>query len=303
MNERVVLGRGLDALIGDGGGREASGAARVVLLPEESIGRNAYQPRHRFEETALDELARSITEKGVIQPIIVRKRGDGYEVIAGERRLLAARRAGLKEVPALIREVSDRRDLLEIAIIENIQREDLNPLERARSYRRLIDEFGETQEEIARRMGKDRSTIANTLRILELPGEVKNLIEDGRLNFGQARTLLALDSRERQLRLARRAADGGLSVRELEKLAAGEKTKSARRPSPPPDPQLAYALDVLREQLKAKVSITPNRKGGGRIEIEYYSGEELARICRMLGVDDDTGLPSEPDLAGENNPG
>ncbi len=289
MNERPVLGKGVEALIRpEGGEREKTEADRVVLLPEDSIRKNTYQPRHRFDEKTLEELARSIREKGIIQPLIVRRRGDHYQLIAGERRWLAARKAGLKEVPALIREISDNKELLELAIIENIQREDLNPIDRALGYRKLIEEFGETQEEVARRVGKDRSTIANTLRILELPREIRGLIEEGRLNFGQARALLALDSRQRQLRLARRAADGGLSVRELEKAAGREKPPpEAKAPKQPADPQLLYALDVLREQLKAKVTITRDSKGAGRIEIEFYSEEELARLCRLLGVPDE----------------
>lgn len=300
MNERAVLGRGLDALIRPGEERQGEGnVGRVVLLPQESIRKNSYQPRHHFDEKALDDLARSIGGKGIIQPLIVQDRGDHYELIAGERRLLAARRAGLREVPALIREIDDKKELLEIAIIENIQREDLNPIDRALSYRRLIDEFGETQEEIAERVGKDRSTIANTVRILDLPREIKDLIEKGRLNFGQARALLALDSRDLQLRLARRAADGGLSVRELEKAVVREKSRPERKtPRPGLDPDLADALDVLREHLKAKVSITRDRKGGGKIEIEFYSAEELARLCRLLGVRDETAPEYFPAPAG-----
>lgn len=268
--------------------RDEEKGEMVIQIPEKLIGKNVYQPRHRFDDSALNELARSIREKGVIQPIIVRKNGEGYELIAGERRLQAARRAGLATIPALVRQIKDRQDLLEIALIENIQREDLNPIDRARSYRRLIDEFGETQEEIAERVGKDRSTIANTLRILDLPREVKDLIEDNRLNFGQARALLSLDSRDGQIRMARRAADGGLSVRALERLAL-------RKKSPPgdstekknDDPELEYALDILREQLKAKVTIKKDRGGAGKIEIEFYSDEELARLCRLLGVKDE----------------
>jgi len=289
VDERPEFGNELDALIepGEGEGKKMEGD-RVVLLPEASIKKNTYQPRHRFDDKTLEDLARSIREKGIIQPLIVRDRGDHYQLIAGERRLLAARRAGLKEVPALIREVSDNRDLLEVAIIENIQREDLNPIDRALGYRKLIEEFGETQEEVARRVGKDRSTIANTLRILDLPGEIRELIEEGRLNFGQARALLGIDSRRRQLRLARKAADGGLSVRELEKAAGRDKTSAkVKTPEKPPDPQLSYALDILREQLKAKVAISRNSRGGGKIEIEFYSEEELARLCRLLGVPDE----------------
>lgn len=289
MNDRDVINwmENDDNGAGQATGKDVPGE-RVILIPEDAIRKNAYQPRHRFDETALEELTRSIREKGVIQPIIVRKSEDGYELIAGERRLQAARRAGLREIPALIREVRDRQDLLEIALIENIQREDLNPIDRARSYRRLIDEFGESQEDIAGRVGKDRSTIANTIRILDLPEEIRRMIEEGRLNFGQARALLAVNSHQRQIQLARRAADGGLSVRELEKISLKENNPT-REDEPPGtvDPNLAYALDILREQLKAKVTITRGRSGAGKIEIEFYSEEELARLCRLLGVSDD----------------
>ncbi len=291
MNEREEVIIGVDqAPVNAKEEQSERGQEGVVLIPEESIRKNAYQPRHRFDETALTELAASIREKGIIQPILVHPSGAGYELIAGERRLQAARRAGLKHIPALVREVRDRQELLEIALIENIQREDLNPIDRALSYRRLIDEFKETQEEIAERVGKDRSTIANTIRILDLPREVKDLIEAGRLNFGQARALLSLDSRERQIRLARRAADGKLSVRELEREGrrspAGAEAQAPRKDA---DPELSYALDVLREQLKAKVTITRNQVGAGKIEIEFYSDQELARLCRILGVRDGVG--------------
>jgi ParB family chromosome partitioning protein len=290
VNERLVLGKGLDALIRPGEQSQIeSEGDRVIMISPDVIKKNPYQPRHSFDEKTLEELAGSIKEKGIIQPLIVQDRGDNYELIAGERRLLAARRAGLKEVPVLVREIRDQKEPLEIAIIENVQREDLNPIDRARSYRRLIDEFGETQEEIAERVGKDRSTIANTLRILDLSQDIKNLIETGRLNFGQARALLAFDSRDLQLQYALKAADGALSVRELEKISADGKSRQPRKPRPAaPDPDLAYALDSLREQLKAKVTITRHRNGAGRIEIEFYSEEELSRLCRLLGVKDES---------------
>ena len=280
--EKVVLGRGLEALIGQAKNGPARGEESIFYLPEEAIKKNAYQPRHRFDEKALDELKRSISEKGVIQPIIVQKQGDGYEVIAGERRLIAARLAGLKKIPALIREVTDKKDLLEIAIIENIQREDLNPADRARSYRRLINEFGENQDMIAERVGKDRSTISNTLRLLELPEEVIHLLEEGKLNFGQARAILAVNSKEEQKRLARIAVDRGLSVRRIEKMVCKKKIKR-QAVKKEKAPHIRYAEDVLREALKAKVCIMENRKGGGKIEIEFFSEEELIRLCEMIG--------------------
>ncbi len=280
--EKVVLGRGLEALIGQAKNGPERGEESIFYLPEESIKKNAYQPRHRFDEKSLDELKRSISEKGVIQPIIVKKQGDGYEVIAGERRLIAARMAGLKKVPALVREITDKKDLLEIAIIENIQREDLNPADRARSYRRLMDEFGENQEMIAERVGKDRSTISNTLRLLDLPEEVIHMLEEGRLNFGQARAILAVNSKEEQKRLARIAVQRGLSVHRIEKMVCRKKIKkqSLKKEKAP---HVKYAEDVLREALKAKVCIMENGKGRGKIEIEFFSEEELNRLCEMIG--------------------
>ena len=257
---------------------------RVVRIPEELITGNVYQPRHRFEEKSLDELKRSILEKGIIQPIIVRKKGDGYEIIAGERRLIAARQAGLKKIPALVKEISDQKDLLEIALIENIQREDLNPIDMARSYRRLMDEFGETQEMVAERMGKDRSSIANTLRLLELPDGIKVMIEEGRINFGQARALLSVKDRDRMLKFARLAADGRISVRRLEKMISRKPRKNdGQREDTPKNPHIQSAEDVLRESLMAKVAITQNRDGGGIIEIEYFSEDELTRLCDLIG--------------------
>jgi len=281
--EKSVLGRGLDALIGEGDIMPSGSGERIEKIDESRIRKNKYQPRYRFEEKAISELARSIREKGVIQPIIVREVEDGYELIAGERRLIAARQAGLVKIPAIVKEITDEKDLLEIALIENIQREDLNPIEKARSYRRLIREFDETQEMIAERVGKDRSSVANLLRLLELPDPIKKMIEDGRLNFGQARTLLSEKDESRQLKLAGLAADGGLSVRRLEKMVGGgAKTASPRGRTAKVDPHIAYAEDILRDALKTKVVISSSRKGGGKIEIEYYADEELDRLCELL---------------------
>ena len=281
--EKSVLGRGLDALIGEGDMMPSRLGERIEKIDESRIRKNKYQPRYRFEEKAIGELARSIREKGVIQPIIVREVEDGYELIAGERRLIAARQAGLVKIPAIVKEITDEKDILEIALIENIQREDLNPIEKARSYRRLIREFDETQEMIAERVGKDRSSVANLLRLLELPDPIKKLIEEGRLNFGQARTLLSEKDESRQLKLAGFAADGGISVRRLEKMVGdGKKTASPRGRQAKVDPHIAYAEDLLRDALKTKVVISPSRKGGGKIEIDYYTDDELDRLCGLL---------------------
>lgn len=283
--EKTVLGRGLNALIGQGDMIHSSSRDRVENLYQDRIKKNKYQPRSLFEEKAIDELAQSIREKGIIQPIIVRAVEDGYELIAGERRLIAARRAGMDKIPAIVKEITEEKDLLEIALIENIQREDLNPIEKARSYRRLIQEFNETQEMVAEKVGKDRSTVANLLRLLELPESIKKLIEEGRLNFGQARALLAEKDETRQLKLAGMAADGGISVRRLEKMIGKKSGKTHIKLSPVGrDPHIASAEDVMRESLKTKVVICPAKNGGGKIEIEYYNDEELDRLCHMMST-------------------
>ncbi|MEA1926659.1 MAG: ParB/RepB/Spo0J family partition protein [Candidatus Auribacterota bacterium] len=281
--EKTVLGRGLDALIGEGGILPPARGDRIEKIDESRIKKNKYQPRSWFEEKAIAELARSIREKGVIQPIIIRVIEDGYELIAGERRLMAARQAGLEKIPSIIKEISDEKELLEIALIENIQREDLNPIEKARSYRRLIREFAETQEQVAERVGKDRSSVANLLRLLELPDQIKKMIEEGRLNFGQARALLSEKDESRQLKLAGLAADGGISVRRLEKMVGDRRKKgSSDSLSSGKDPHIVSTEDALREALKTKVTISPAREGKGKIEIEYYTGDELDRLCGLL---------------------
>ncbi len=273
---------------------------RVIHIPEEMIAGNAYQPRHRFEEKAMDELKRSIREKGIIQPIIVRRKGEGYEIVAGERRLIAARQAGLKKIPALVKEITEPKDILEIALIENIQREDLNPIDMARSYRRLMDEFGETQEMVAERMGKDRSSIANTLRLLELPEEIKLMIEEGRINFGQARALLSVKERERMLKFARLAADGRISVRKLEKMISRKpRKKVAHQEDAVKESHVQYVEDSLREALMAKVTIVQNREGGGMIEIEYFSQDELTRLCDLIGERKRLNQPYNHELNGD----
>jgi len=281
--EKTVLGRGLDALIGQDDIMPFGPGDKIENIDESLIRKNKYQPRDRFEEKAIGELARSIRERGVIQPIIVRSVEGGYELIAGERRLIASRRAGLEKIPALIKEITDEKDLLEIALIENIQREDLNPIEKARSYQRLIREFDETQEQVAERVGKDRSSVANLLRLLELPEQIKELIEEGRLNFGQARPLLSEKNEARQLKLAGLAADGKISVRRLEKMVAkGVKSSPGKSPVTIVDPHIAYAEDILREALKTKVVISSDKNGAGKIEIEYYTEKELDRLCGLM---------------------
>jgi ParB family chromosome partitioning protein len=266
------LGRGLDALL-----RVETPTAQS--LPLERLLPNKVQPRERFDGDDLDELANSIKAQGVVQPIVVTPRTDGdYTIVAGERRWRAARRAGLKEVPVAIREVADDRQLLEMALVENLQRTDLNPIEEAEAYRRLAKEFGLSQEETAIRVGKGRTSISNAVRLLRLPEEVLELLREGRLSAGQARPLLALGSEEEMVKLARRAADGGMSARALEKAASGEK---AKRAEPVVDPDTAAAAERLTRSLQTRVTIR-RRGGGGTVQIAFHSEEELMRLFDLL---------------------
>jgi ParB family chromosome partitioning protein len=249
--------------------------------PQVAIDRiraNPRQPRSEFDETALNELAASIRVQGIIQPLLVRPDGDGgYELVAGERRLRAARIAGLREVPVVVREVSDRESL-ELALIENIQRNDLSPLDEAAAYQHLLDDFGHTQEEIATRVGKSRPAVANALRLLRLPEPIKQEIARGRLTAGHARVLLSLESADAQLRAARQILARQLSVRDTEKLAGGR--REAERPAAR-DPHRAALERELAAALGTRVRILP-RGRGGRIEIEYYSNEELHGLAERL---------------------
>jgi len=266
------LGRGLDALL-----RVETPTAQA--LPLERLRPNKVQPRANFDAEELDELAESIKAQGVVQPIVVTPRTDGdYTIVAGERRWRAARRAGLEEVPVAIREVADDRQLLEMALVENLQRTDLNPVEEAEAYRRLAKEFGLSQEETAIRVGKGRTSISNAVRLLRLPDEVLDLLRQGRLSAGQARPLLALGSEEEIVKLARKAADGGLSARALERAASGKKPKKAE---PLVDPDTAAAAERLTKGLQARVTI--RRRGeGGMVQIAFHSEEELMRLFDLL---------------------
>lgn len=279
--QKVALGKGLGALIPDLSAlddkeRKALGIIEVEL---DKIVPNEYQPRKFFNDEKLKELAASIKEQGVIQPIIIHKAGSGYQLIAGERRWRASRLAGLKTIPALVKEAT-KRELLEMALIENIQREDLNPLEAAEAYRRLQDEFKLTQDDLAKRIGKERSTIANFLRLLGLPKEIKNSLAAGSLSMGHAKALLSLDRARDQIRAAAVMVKKGLSVREAEALAV-------RLKNPPKEKKtaLSHELNSLEEKLKkalgTKVSIAATSRGG-RITIEYYSNEELDRILDKI---------------------
>jgi ParB family chromosome partitioning protein len=290
MNDkRKVLGRGLDSLIP--AARAASANQPVSTpgemirqLPVEQIDRNPYQTRSRFDETALAELAESIKASGVVQPILVRPQLNGrFQLIAGERRWLASQRAGKTTVPAIVKQVSNEQ-AMEMTIVENLQREDLNPVEQARAYERLGREFGLTQEQMAQRTGKERSSVANFLRLLKLPSDVQTLVEENKLSFGHAKALMSLDSPEAVLKLANRAVALSMSVRQIEgtvySLVHPEpKREKAERQV---DPNVREAERQLQRALGVRVEITDN-KGKGRIVIEYKSLEDFDRVVEVLG--------------------
>jgi ParB family chromosome partitioning protein len=270
------LGRGLAALI-----PQRSTAAAATDIPIARIRANPWQPRRRVDEEALRGLADSIAEHGVLQPVLVTELLDGYQLVAGERRLRAAQMAGLDRIPAVVRQLVDREQL-ELALVENVQRADLGPIEEANAYRQLIDEFGLTQEEVARRVGRARSTIANTLRLLELAPTVQEAVGDGSLSEGHARALIGL-APELQARLLDSIVGQALSVRQTEELV-----RRLREPKPTPldraraaDPDLERVEEDLRRSLGTKVSLARTRRGG-RIVIEYYGDEELGRLYERL---------------------
>ena len=254
---------------------------------------NPEQPRRRFTENALEELAQSIRENGIIQPIVLRQSGSGYEMVAGERRWRAAQRAGLRKIPAVVREVADEKTL-EFALIENIQRQELNAIEEARAYKKLIETFDLTQEMLAQRVGKDRVLIANHLRLLKLPSDIQNLVEEEKLSAGHARAILMADDISDQRRLAREIIDKSLSVREAERIAkrystGAGKTRGKSILRKEPDANIKAAEVKLRRKLGTQVRILPDVKGaGGKIEIEYYSATDLDRIYQSLMAEEKT---------------
>lgn len=270
------LGRGLDSLIPTGFDADepverATGLANVNLIDP-----NPDQPRREFDEEALAQLANSIREYGVIQPLLVTKKGDRFELVAGERRLRASKVAGLKEVPVIERTLKEN-ERLEIAIIENVQRENLNPVELAYSYKHLIDQFSLTQDEVAKRVGKARSTIANTMRLISLPHDIKQALIECKITEGHARTLLGIDSVDKQMELFRQMLSGGMNVRQAESGAAGAKG----RKSEAVDPNVKAAEKRMSEAVGTKVVIKRTGKGG-KIVIDYYSFEDLERIFKKI---------------------
>lgn len=283
---RQTLGRGLNALLGD----ESSTPATDAISPEidiDLIDPNPEQPRTRFAEANLEELTQSIRTNGVVQPIVLRAIGERYQIVAGERRWRASQRAGLRRIPAVVKEVSDEK-LLELALVENIQRQELNPIEEAKAYRKLIDTLGLTQEVVAERVGKDRTIVTTSMRLLRLPGEIQRVIEEGGLSAGHGRALMMTDDPKTQRVIANSAIDLGWSVRETEKAV---KRASAKSPQIIDNKGVRRVIDAnvkaaetkLMRTLNTNVKIVPGKKGtGGKIEIEYYGTDDLDRIFQML---------------------
>lgn len=282
---RKVLGRGLSALLGEE--NLNTGKEEFAELDVDLIEPNSEQPRTTFAEESLEELAQSIRANGVVQPILVRRKGNRYQLVAGERRWRASQKAGLQKIPAIIREVAEDK-LLEIALIENIQRQELNAIEEARAYKNLIDSIGLTQEMIAERVGKNRTTITTFLRLLRLPEDIQKLVEQEKISTGHARALLMTEEENLQRSLARKIIEMSLSVRETEKAVKRAKNGETqvvknKEVKPKLDANLKAAETKLRRFLGTQVQINPDGKGtGGKIEIEYYSDSDLDRIYNLI---------------------
>jgi len=289
--QRIALGKGLDALLPEV--KTEGENIREVKISE--IKSSRYQPRRYFDPEKQKELADSIREKGVVQPVLVRPSKEGYELIAGERRLQAAKAIGLERIPAIVKDVVDS-EALEIALIENIQRQDLNPMEEAESYQRLIKEFNLTQESLAKEVGKDRTSIANTLRLLKLPLEIQEQVSTGVISTGHARAILSLESEVQQLEACEKIVKKGLSVRETEGLVKRMKKGSVSRETPTPtqsDATIVACEEDLMRVLGTKVRIKQSAKGRGKIEIEFYSHSDLDRIVEKIAPKSDlVNIPS-----------
>jgi ParB family chromosome partitioning protein len=286
MSESRRLGRGLEALLGPISKEQAEATGALKDLAIGSIEPNPYQPRREFAPEAIDELASSIAASGLLQPVIVRTKSPGrFQLIAGERRFRAIQKLGWPKVPAVLKEVDDRA-LLTFALIENLQRDDLSPLDEAQGYERLAREFDLAQAEIARLVGKDRATVANTLRLLKLPADVQALLRGKQLSSGHARALLGLTDPRRLSTMAKAAVEHGWSVRDLEARVRGEvpgrRPKQAKEPARDLSAEVRRVEDVLRERLKTDVRVTARRRGRGFVTLSYYSNDDLARLLEVI---------------------
>ena len=279
MAKKAALGKGLNALFTETAAE--SGSEPEASLPIASIITNPDQPRKSFDETQLSELSDSIRQNGILQPILVRKKGDKYEIVAGERRYQASKLAGLKEIPAIVREIDDA-EVFQLALIENLQRSDLTPIEEARGYRQLLDTKGLTQEELAKILSKSRSAIANTLRLMDLPQEVQDMMEEGQITAGHARAILAVPTEEGRIKLAQKVVAENLTVRQTENLAPlFSVTRDEIKPKNPAPQYFKRAARTLRQALDTTVKVKQVR-GKNKIEIEFKDEDDLARIIDQL---------------------
>jgi ParB family chromosome partitioning protein len=287
MSEAKRLGRGLEALLGPVSREQAAASGALRDLPVAAIRANPFQPRTHFDPAELTDLTRSIEASGLLQPIVVRSATGGtYELIAGERRWRAVQQLGWASVPAVVKEADDRT-LLTLALVENLQRDDLSPIDEAVGYQRLLDEFSVPQQELARIVGRDRSTVANTLRLLKLPEGIRSLVHAKKLTEGHARALLALENPSAMERIANEAVAGGWSVRELEARVRGDRPPSSRRKAASPDARNPAAdvrrvEEALRQRLGTDVRVTAKRRGRGLVTLSYYSNDDLARLLELI---------------------
>jgi len=286
VSEARRLGRGLEALLGPVSKEQAEKEGSLRELPVTAIRPNPFQPRKRVDEEPLKELVASIDASGLLQPVLVRSKGNGYELIAGERRWRAVQRLGWTRIPAVVRDVDDRT-LLTLALIENLQRDNLSPIDEALGYQRLQEEFGVAQAEVARLVGRDRSTVANLLRLLALPAEVRDLVDHDALSAGHARALLGLTDTKLMVRLARTAVAEGWSVREMEARvrqgpAAARRPKAHRADPGPVSSEVQRVEEALRKRLGTDVRVTQRRKGRGIVSLSYYSNDDLARLLELI---------------------
>ena len=287
------LGRGLEALLGTAGGLASSDEGALKLVPIAQVARNPFQPRTEFNVEDLVELQESLKASGLLQPITIRRRPgkDGFELIAGERRLRAATKLGWKEIPAIIREIDDKT-LLTLALVENLQRTDLNPIEEGEGYHRLLHNFGLTQQQIAETVGKDRTTIANMLRVLQLPESVRRLLQDGKLSMGHAKVLLGLDDSDKIVALANEIVREGLTVRELEqRLRQGDVTPRKGKAGRPrtvdrQSPEVRRIQDRLRRFLQTDATLTVGPNNRGTLTLHFYSADDLERLLELMRVPD-----------------
>jgi ParB family chromosome partitioning protein len=283
VSESKRLGRGLEALLGPISRADAEAQGALLEVAVSSIRPNPYQPRARLDEPQFQELVSSLETTGLLQPIVLRRHLDGYQLIAGERRWRAALQLGWQKIPAIIKDADDRT-LLTLALVENLQRDNLSAIEEAHSYQRLVEEFKLSQAEVARLVGRDRSTVANALRLLKLPAEVADMVDDGRLSEGHARALLGLAERAQMARLAQDAATYGWSVRDLEaKVRSGRPAgKRGIIRGRQLSPEHRRIEDALRQRLGTDVKVTARRRGRGQVAVSYYSDDDLARVLELI---------------------